>query len=114
MTRAGLIGAAIVCGIAALIVLFGAVHFALDRLCVRQAQRFCRRRGLKVCRCRWRPELEPSGIKTEFTLVQLDCLDLLQQRRLVLLSVWPFGVYTLVSDEEYPDFYDEQWPQRRA
>jgi len=110
MTRALLILVCVVCGVPAMLYLFWVVHCALDRACVRHAQRFCRRSGLNVSRIRWQPAFEPSGVKTEFTLVQLDCLDPHQQRRLVLLSVWPFGVRKLVSDEEYPDSYDEEWP----
>ena len=56
-------------------------------------------------------EFVEAGYKTESTLVQLDCLDSQGRRKLVLLLVWPFGVRRLVSDEIYPDFYDEQWPQ---
>ncbi len=86
-------------------------HVLLGRLCTKHAMRFCRRQGLDVCRARWQPEFEPSGVKTEFTLVQLDCLDAHRQRRLVLLSVWPFGVRRKVSDDLYPDSYDAEWPQ---
>ena len=111
MTRVLLIIAFVVVGIPA--VLYGAwfTHIALGRLCVGHARRFCSRRGLEIRRARWQPEFEPSGIKTEFTLVQLDCLDIQKQRRLVLLSTWAFGVRKTVSDEPYPDSYDSQWPQ---
>lgn len=85
-------------------------HLLLGRLSVMHAQRYCRRSGLEPCRTRWQPEFESSG-KTEFTLVQLECLDALKQRRLVVLSVWPFGVRKLVSDEAYPESYDGQWPR---
>lgn len=60
-----------------------------------------------------RPE-GTRGVKTEFTLVQLDCFDSQKQRRLVLLLVWPLGVRKLVSDEVYPESYDSQWPQTCA
>lgn len=50
-------------------------------------------------------------LKTEFTQVQLDCLDAQKQRRLVLVLVWLFGVRKLVSNEIYPASYDNQWPQ---
>src|SRR6185295_1078452 len=86
------------------------VHCILGKLCVKHAERFCRRIGLEVRRARWQPEFEPSGVKTEFTLVQLDCFDAQKQRRLVLLSVWPFGVRKTISYEEYPQSYDTQWP----
>lgn len=104
----------VVVGIPASVYLLWAVHVALDRVCMRHAQDYCRRNGWDVCRARWQPAFEPSGakmIKTEFTLVQLDCLDAQKRRRLVLLLVWPFGVRKTVSDEPYPDSYDSQWPQ---
>jgi hypothetical protein len=94
--------------------LFWVVHCTLDRVCVRHARQFCRRHGLEICRVRWQPAFQPSGgkrVKTESTLVQLDCFDAQKQRRLVLLLVWPFGVRKMVSDEKYPESYDEQWPQ---
>jgi hypothetical protein len=114
MTGALVIIASVVCGIPALLYLFLGVHFLLDRVCVRHAQRRCRRSGLSMTRVRWQPALEPSGVKTEFTLVQLDCLNQQMQRRLVLLLVWPFGVRRLVSDEEHPGSYDERWPLQCA
>ena len=85
----------------------------LGRLCVMLAQRYCRHGGLEPSRTRWQPEFEPGG-KTEFTLVQLECLDARQHRRLIVLSVWPFGVRKLVSDEAYPESYDDQWPRVSA
>jgi hypothetical protein len=116
MTRTLIIGALVVVGIPALLYFAWVVHRTLGRLCVRHAQRFCKRSGLEIRRSRWQPEFEQRpdgsrGVKTEFTLVQLDYLDAQKQRRLVLLSVWPFGVRRTVSDEPYPDSYDSQWPQ---
>jgi hypothetical protein len=111
MTRVLLIVAFVMVGIPLVLYAFWVTHIMLGRLCVRHARRFCSRSGLEFRRARWHPEFEPSGIKTEFTWVQLDCLDAQKQRRLVLLSVWPFGVRKTVSDEPYPDSYDSQWPQ---
>lgn len=111
MTRVLLIVAFVVVGIPAALYAFWATRILLGCLCVRYARMFCCRSGLEFRRARWRPEFERSGIKTEFTLVQLDCLDAQRQRRLVLLSVWPFGVRKTVSDEPYPDSYDSEWPQ---
>jgi len=108
-----LIIAGYVAAIPALIYLLWVVHCALDRVCVRHARRFCRRHGLEISRVRWQMEFERSGgkrVKTESTLVQLDCFDTQKQRRLVLLLVWPFGVRKLVSDEIYPESHDNQWP----
>ena len=103
--------ALVVIGILAVMYAYVVTHIMLDRLCVRHAQRFCRRNGWEFRRARWQPELDPSGIKTEFTLVQLDCLDAQKHRRLVLLSVWAFGVRKTISDEIYPEEDDSQWPQ---
>ena len=86
-------------------------HLALNRLCAFHARRFCTKRSLEIRRVRWQPELEPSGPKTESTLVQLDCIDAQGCRRLVCLSVWAFGVRGPVGDEPYPDSYDVEWPE---
>jgi hypothetical protein len=99
MPRVLLIVALVVVGIPAVLYAFWVTHIMLSRLCVRHARRFCSRSGLQTRRARWQPEFEASGVKTEFTLVQLDCLDAQKQRRLVLLSVWPLGVRETVSDE---------------
>jgi hypothetical protein len=111
MTRTFIIAAFVVFGIPVVLYAFWFTHISLGRFCVRHARRFCSRSGLEYRRARWQPEIDSSGIKTEFTLVELDCLDAQKQRRLVLLSVWPFGVRRTVSDEPYPDSYDSQWPQ---
>lgn len=87
-TRVLLIVVFIVVGIPALVYLLWLVHCGLDRVCVRHARRFCSRSGLEIRRVRWHPQSESSGIKTEFTLVQLDCFDAQKQRRLVLLFLW--------------------------
>lgn len=117
MLRMVLISAGVVVFIPLSLYLFWVVHCTLDRIIVKHARRFCSRRGLEISRVRWQPDFELSGgkrLKTEFTQVQLDCLDAQKQRRLVLLLAWPFGVRELVSDEMYPDAYDSQWPQRSA
>jgi hypothetical protein len=54
---------------------------------------------------------DQSGVKTEFTIVEVDCLDGQKQRKLVRLLVWVFGIRKVLSDEIYPDSYDKQWPQ---
>jgi hypothetical protein len=114
-----LIIALVVVGLPVMMYLFWVIHCTLDRVCVRHARRFCGRHGLEVSRVRWQMEFERRsdggrGVKTEFTLVQLDCLDSQKQRRLVLLRVWPLGVRKLISDEIYPESYDNQWPQKCA
>ena len=117
MTRVLLIIAGVVIYIPVSLYLLWVVHCTLDRVIVRHARRFCSRHGLEISRVRWQPAFKPSGgkrVKTEFTLVQLDCLDAQKQRRLVLLLAWPLGVRRLVSDEIYPESYDSQWPQKCA
>ena len=54
---------------------------------------------------------EPSGVKTEFTIVELDCVDTNRERRLIRLLVWAFGVRRILTDESYPSSHDETWPQ---
>lgn len=112
MMRVLLIIVIVVVGTPLLAYLAWIVHCALDRVCVRHARRFCERSGLEISRVRWQMAFDAEGIKTEFTLVQLDCFDAEKQRKLLLLLVWPFGVRKLVSDEKYPESYDEKWPQK--
>jgi hypothetical protein len=100
-----------VLGIFAFACLAWFVHCALDRLCLSHARRFCRRNGWEPSRVRCQPAFEQSGVKTEFTLVQVDCLDAGKQRKLILLLAWPFGIRTLLRDEPYPASYDAQWPR---
>lgn len=87
MTRVLWIVGLVVLGILAVLYAFWVSHAMLGRLCVRYARRFCSRGGLEIRRARWQPEFEPSGIRTEFTWVQLHCVDGPKQRRLVVLSV---------------------------
>ena len=117
LTILGIIGFAIFS--IAMIYVAWVAHCTLNRICAIHARGFCTRHGLVVSRVRWQIEFERRpdgrrGVKTEFTLVQLDCLDAQKQRRLVLLSVWLFGVRKMVSDDKYPETYDEQWPQKCA
>ncbi len=100
----------VVIGLPSAIFLFWKVHLAVDRICVGHARRFCKKNGLEVQRERWQPAFNKSGIKTEFTLVQMDCHDVRNQRKLIQLAVWPFGVREVMRNENYPDFYDEEWP----
>jgi hypothetical protein len=109
MNRDILIIVAFVIGIPVLIYLLWFVHVSLSRICVWHARRFSRRSGLEISRIRIRPEVDQSGLKTESTLVQLDCYDAQKQRKLLLLRVWLFGVRKILSNEKYPNSYDEQW-----
>jgi hypothetical protein len=106
-----LIIALFVIGLPFVMFLFVLVHRTMVKICVRHARKFCDRKGLKVNRYRWQPAFDRRGVKTEFTLVQLDCLDAQKQRRLLVLAVWPLGFRKIASDEPYPDGYDEKWPE---
>lgn len=114
MSRALLLLAVGVVGGPAVLYLFWLVHGPLERIAVAYACRLCRRRGLEVQRVRWRPDFAPSGFKTEYTLVQLDCSDADNGRRLVEVVAWLFGVRRVVRDEPYPESFDEQGPTARA
>lgn len=64
-------------GIPAVLFIAWKVHGILGRACVGNARRFCSRNGREIRRVRWQPEFEQQpdgsrGVKTEFTLVQLD------------------------------------------
>ena len=92
--------------------LFYAVHCGLDYCCLRHARSFCRKRGLEVERWRLMPAFDQTGLKTEFSLVELDCLDRQRQRRLVRLHVWLFGIRKVLGDEQYPELPDAPAPDR--
>jgi hypothetical protein len=42
----------------------------------------------------------------------VDGCDTQDERKLVMLLVWPFGVRKVLSEEKYPDSYDEKWPAK--
>jgi len=66
------------------------------------ARRWCQKSGFKVDRWRTYYAFDKSGIKTEFTAVELDCVDGNGQRRFVFLLVWLFGVKTVLGASEFP------------
>ena len=87
-----------------------AVHLGLSYCCLRYAQRFCKQHGYAVSRWRRGTAFDQSGTKTEFMLVELDCLDAQRQRKLIRLMVWLFGIRKVLYDDAYPESHDEQWP----
>lgn len=94
---------AIVAFAIALMYFWWGVHCTLNYLCIRHARRFCRRQGLEVRRTRAGIAFEQFGPKTEFTIVELDCLDAQKQRKLIRLLVWLFGVREVLSIEPFPE-----------
>lgn len=103
----------ILAAVPAFVYLFWTVHRMLNRICMWHARKFCRRSGLRVRRMRCQPAFEDSGTKTEYTLVLVDCENGEQERRLVLLLTWPFGVKAVLSDEVYTDSFEEYWSPHR-
>lgn len=90
-----------------LVVLHNFVHNALEVCCLRHANRFCRHNGFAIMRFRCGPAFDQSGIKTEFTLIELDCLDDQKERRLFRLLVWVFGIRKVLSDEKWHEPQDD-------
>jgi hypothetical protein len=72
------------------------VHLGIDRCCVLHARRWCKRRGIEIIRCGWGPAFDSSGMKTEFTWVDLDCREPDGGRIERRLRVWIFGVREVV------------------
>jgi hypothetical protein len=99
-TKSGTTGI-IVIVVAAVIALpaFYLVHRGLEYCYLLYGRRFCRKNGLKLVRWRCGPAFGKSG-KTEFTILELDCLDAQKQRKLVRLLVWIFGIRKILSDDE--------------
>ena len=83
--------------------LFYLLHSTLNYCYLVHARRFCRRQGFEISRWRCGPAFDQSGLKTEFTLVELDCLDGQKQRRFVRLLVWVFGIRKMLSDDKYEE-----------
>jgi hypothetical protein len=75
-------------------------HRGLKCCYLLHGRRFCRKNGLKLVRWRSGPEFDASGVKTEFTILELDCLDVQKQRKLVRLLVWIFGIRKVLSGDE--------------
>jgi hypothetical protein len=103
MPRGLLILTLVAVGIPAVAFLGYAVHCTLNRVCISHARKFCRQQGLAVTGARCQPAFSSSGVKTEYSLVQTDCIDAGGERRRVLLLVGPFGVRKLVSNEANPE-----------
>jgi hypothetical protein len=79
---------------------FYLVHRGLEYCYLLHARRFCRKNGFVLVRWRYGPAFDKSGVKTEFSIFELDCLDTQKQRRLIRLSVWIFGVRKILPDDE--------------
>jgi len=87
------------------------VHCGLERCYVHFGQRFCKNRGLTISRVRCGPEFEDSGVKTEYSIVEFDCINAEGVRQLLKLRVWIFGVKKVLSIDNYPK--DEEGQQSK-
>ena len=91
----------VVASIVALLV-FYFIHRGLEYCYLLHARRFCKKHDFEIVRWRCGPAFDESGVKTEFTVFELDCLDVQKQRKLVRLSVWIFGIRKILSGETKP------------
>ncbi len=82
--------------------LFVFVHVWLERCYLAYARRYCKRHGYAVSRYRCGPLFDKDGIKTEYSLVEIDCLDRNQRHTLLRLKVWAFGVRQVLSVDDFP------------
>ena len=78
------------------------VHCGLQRWYLRLAHRFCQKRGLTISRSRCGPAFDDRG-KTEYSIVELDCVHPQEGRQLIRLLVWVFGVREVLSIEPFPE-----------
>ncbi len=101
---------AIVVGILALPLLVF-THGWLERCYVAYAMRYCRKHGYVVSRCRVGPLFDEDGIKTEYSLVVIDCLDQNQRHMLLQLKVWAFGVSQVLSADDFPTEHSGEEPK---
>ncbi len=92
----------IVCGVIT-IPLFWWVHCGLESWYVRLGRSFCTRRGLTPSRWRCGPQFDDAGVKTEYSVVEIDCDRPEEGRQLVRLLVWIFGVRKVMSIGPFPE-----------
>lgn len=92
---------------------FYAVHRALVYCYFLRARRFCRKNGFTIARWRCGPAFDNSGVKTELSIIELDCLNAQKQRKLIRLLVWVFGIRKVLI-EEYPESQNESWPSQQG
>jgi hypothetical protein len=77
------------------------VHLGMNRICRWHARTHCAKNHLQILSWKIYPAFDPSGVKTEFTLVEVDCLDAQKQRQFVRLLVWPFGIRRILASEAW-------------
>ena len=80
------------------------VHCGLEHCYLWLGRRFCKKRGLAVLRSRCGPAFN-GRVKTEYSIVELDCADPQKGRTQVRLLVWIFGIRKVLSIEPFPEKY---------
>jgi hypothetical protein len=86
------------------------IHCGLNCVYLVYAKRFCKMNGLSPVRWRIGMAFNTKGVKTEFSIVQLDCVDSQNQKRFVSLLVWAFGIRKVIKNETYAESCPEDWP----
>ena len=92
----------IVCGVITIPLLWW-VHCGLESWYVRLGRRFCMTRGFTPSRWRCGPAFDATGVKTESSVVELDCEHPEKGRQLVRLLVWAFGVRKILGIEPFSE-----------
>lgn len=83
--------------------LFVLVHVWLERCYLAYARRYCKKNGYAIARYRCGPLFDKGGVKTEYSLIEIDCHDHEQRHLLLRLKVWAFGVQQVLSSEDFPN-----------
>ena len=97
-----LVALLLLAGALSLLIIYPAVHRGLHYCYLCHAKRFCRENNLILNGWKCSPAFDDTGLKTEFTLVELDCLDDQMNRRLVRLSISLLGIHKVVANEVFP------------
>jgi hypothetical protein len=91
----------IVVGLCAILSL-ALVHWGLQQLYLFYARRFCQKVGLTPLHSRSGPAFDVFGMKTEFTIVEVECRNADQSIKIIRLLVWIFGVRRVLKPEQPP------------
>lgn len=78
-------------------------HWTIEGYYIWLGRRFCKKRGLVISRHFCGPEFEDSGVKTEYSIVEIDCLSPEGVRKWVKLRVWIFGIRKVLHVVDYPE-----------
>ncbi len=77
------------------------IHCLLELWYVWLGRRFCIKHSLTPSQWKLKPAFTDSGIKTEYTFVELFCIHPENGKFRVRLLVWIFGVHAILSIEPF-------------